>query len=117
MQVEVDLSQFNCGTVHTWFNVFEAIFWVAMGVLLIVRSTRISQGLRGVGLIAGLTFLAFAVTDLVEVRTGAWYRPWWLFVSKAVCVVLLAACYDAYRRRARLNGQCPRMGGGTGDGV
>jgi len=31
-------------------------------------------------------FLAFGVSDLVEIDTQAWWRPWWLLLWKASCI-------------------------------
>lgn len=40
--------------------------------------------------LAAVTFAAFGLSDVVEVQTGAWYRPWWLFAWKAACVAVFA---------------------------
>ena len=45
-----------------------------------------------------LALLAFAASDLVEIRTGACYRPAWLVCWKAACVGILAACYVRARK-------------------
>jgi len=34
-------------------------------------------------------FLLFSGSDAMTITTGAWWRPWWLFVWKATCVVTL----------------------------
>ena len=81
-----------------WFDAFEAALWAVVGAIVLMRSRMASSGDRRIGTAAGLAFFAFAGTDLVEVRTGAWYRPWWLFVYNALCVTTLAACYVAYLR-------------------
>ena len=39
--------------------------------------------------VAAIAFILFAVSDAVEIATGAWWRPWWLFAWKATCVVIL----------------------------
>jgi hypothetical protein len=90
------VSTFAGATMHFWFNACEAAFWVVVGAVVIVRSRAAPSRVRRVGLIAGLAFFAFAGTDLVELRTGAWYRPWWLLVYNALCITTLAACYGAY---------------------
>lgn len=33
-----------------------------------------------------LSFFAFGVSDLVEVTTGAWWRPPWLLALKGACL-------------------------------
>ncbi len=36
-----------------------------------------------------VVFFAFGLSDLVEIRTGAWWRPWWLLLWKTACVVAM----------------------------
>jgi hypothetical protein len=84
-----------------WFDAIEAVLWVIIGIAVLVRSRNASGRLRHVGLVAGLAFFAFAGTDLVELRTGAWYRPWWLLVYNVLCVTTLAVCYGVYRHQKR----------------
>ena len=53
-------------------------------------------------MIAAVTFCAFGVSDIVEVETGAWWRPWWLLVWKGLCiVVLLVLLWQHYRAGKR----------------
>jgi hypothetical protein len=92
-------------TIHVWFNIAEAAVWVVIGAALVIWSRTFAARQRRVGLVAGVTFIAFAATDVVEVQTGAWYRPWWLFVGKAACLVVLGTCYGIYLVRK------PRAGG------
>jgi hypothetical protein len=68
------------------FNGIEVLLWSAMGLYFLYRAG--SQKCR-VSVVAAVGFFAFAGSDAVEIRTGAWWRPWWLFVWKASCVVLL----------------------------
>ncbi|MEM6930504.1 MAG: hypothetical protein AAF602_26440 [Myxococcota bacterium] len=79
------------------FNLVEALVWFTYGIAVLVASRRTPH--RGVGRVAGATFLLFGLSDLVELYTRAWYRPWWLAVYKAGCVVVLAGCYLGYRRQ------------------
>jgi hypothetical protein len=48
-------------------------------------------------------------SDLVEARTGAWWKPWWLFVWKAACVLLMLGGAWRYQRLTK------RGSGGTPD--
>ncbi|NET74529.1 MAG: hypothetical protein F6K62_27615 [Sphaerospermopsis sp. SIO1G2] len=34
-----------------------------------------------------LAFVGFGISDFLEIQTGAWWRPWWLFTLKAICLV------------------------------
>jgi hypothetical protein len=44
------------------------------------------------------TFVLFGASDLIEVRTGAWWRPWWLLAWKAACVFALIVLLVGYYR-------------------
>lgn len=34
--------------------------------------------------------MAFGVSDIIELQTGAWWRPWWLLLLKAACLLSFA---------------------------
>lgn len=72
------------------FNAFEAVLWLVIGVTLLCLM-RWRPELKGRLLLSAVGFFAFSGTDLVEMQTGAWWKPWWLFVWKAACVVLLSS--------------------------
>jgi hypothetical protein len=42
--------------------------------------------------------LFFGGSDIVEVQSGAWWSPWWLFVWKASCVLSMAILFMVYLR-------------------
>lgn len=79
------------------FNLVEAAIWALFGVILLGAAARRRPGWRH-AVVAGAAFLAFGASDLVEVRTGTWWRPWWLLAWKAGCVVVLAGTYRSWRR-------------------
>ncbi|HTD65354.1 MAG TPA: hypothetical protein VK846_02340, partial [Candidatus Limnocylindria bacterium] len=56
------------------------------------------KALRPTLLVLALTLAVFGGSDLVEARTGAWWKPWWLFVWKALCVIGLAGAFRRYYR-------------------
>jgi hypothetical protein len=74
------------------FNYCEAVLWFVLGVVVVIAARRQSAAVRRNAWTAFGAFLAFGVSDLIEVRTGAWWTPWWLFVLKAACVLVLAGC-------------------------
>jgi hypothetical protein len=82
-------------------NVAEAVLWFVLAAVIAWRSLRSERRVRTCARIAALTFVAFAVSDLIESKTGAWYRPLWLLVWKAACIVILASCYRYYRQIRR----------------
>jgi hypothetical protein len=86
---------------HTVFNYVEAGVWAAAGIYVLLRSRGRNRALRRLAAAASIAFFAFGASDLVEVRTGTWYEPWWLLVWKAACVVVLLSCLAVHRRLRR----------------
>jgi len=79
-------------------NYVEAARWAGMGVVVwLKRRDRL-------GLAIAAALLAFGLSDIVETRTGAWYRPWWLLVLKLACVMTIAGSLVALLRRSRNQG-------------
>jgi len=86
---------------HVIFNRSEAALWLLISAVIVVHA--VARRLRGASVsrhqtIAALAFAVFAVSDLIECHTGAWWRPWWLLVLKASCVLTLVFCYLAHRK-------------------
>jgi hypothetical protein len=77
-------------------NYIEAALWAALAVAAVVRRNgRASWTLA-------CALLLFGVSDLVETRTGAWYKPWWLLVGKVLCVLaIVISGAVVFRRRHR----------------
>jgi hypothetical protein len=78
----------------------EAILWTAIGAAFFWQAIRAKEASARCWL-ACAAFLVFGISDLIEINTGAWWRPWWLFVMKAVCVLILTALYFNHRRSRR----------------
>ena len=87
--------------IHTVWNYAEALIWFVVAGLLIVGGISGSRLLRSPAWQASVAFLVFGLSDLIEVRTGAWWRPWWLLVIKAACVAVLCISYVRYRAHVR----------------
>ena len=77
-------------------NLIEAGLWFVLAVVLFIYAFRRERRLRGTLLTLAVTLAIFGASDLVEARTGAWWRPWWLFVWKALCVSALLAGFVRY---------------------
>jgi hypothetical protein len=75
---------------HRIFNYGEAVLWWIFVLVFIVRAVRGEAKWRPDQLILALAFAGFGVSDWIEVETGAWWRPWWLLVLKAVCLLGIA---------------------------
>jgi hypothetical protein len=66
------------------------VLWTLMACFVLSRA--ISMRPRRVHLLmAAVTFLVFAGSELVEMKTGAWWRPVWLMVWKGACIAILVS--------------------------
>jgi hypothetical protein len=86
---------------HVIFNRCEAALWLLISAAIAVHAVACRA--RGALVarhqsIAALAFAVFGVSDIIECYTGAWWRPWWLLVLKASCVVALILCYIAHKQ-------------------
>jgi hypothetical protein len=79
-------------------NYIEAFIWFGFAIGFAVNAGRTSGKTRINRLITTLIFLLFGGSDIVEVQTGAWWSPWWLFVWKASCVLSMAILFWVYLR-------------------
>ena len=82
------------------FNVFELFLWTGIGIAFLCKSFNANP--RSELTIIGLLFVAFGISDAVELTTGAWWRPWWLFLWKAICVGSLVAFGIDHHKRSKL---------------
>jgi len=80
-------------------NYIEAGLWIALGVGAAVQAFRYAGAVRRDLLILALDLIAFGLSDIVETRTGAWWRPWWLLTWKAACIGVMLALLLRYLRR------------------
>ena len=79
-------------------NYIEAFLWFCFAIGFAVNAGKTSGKTRINRLITTLIFLFFGGSDIVEVQTGAWWSPWWLFVWKASCVLSIAILFWVYLR-------------------
>jgi len=66
-------------------NRIEAALWLVIALAMTVAAARGAR-IRFDCTIAAVAFALFGISDLVEAKTGAWWRPWWLLAWKAACV-------------------------------
>jgi len=83
------------------FNLFEAALWGTISAVLVFKWIRSKPGARPFHWNLAVAFALFGVSDLIEVQTGAWWRPWWLFVLKAGCALVFLRAFLIYRRGLR----------------
>ncbi|MEB3340769.1 hypothetical protein [Okeania sp.] len=67
-------------------NYIEAGIWFIFAGAFAVSAIKSCELIRLHRIVATFTFLLFSLSDIVEVQTGAWWHPWWLFVWKSLCV-------------------------------
>ena len=67
-------------------NYIEAGLWTVVGVGFLLHALLRRGG--ATSFIAAGAFLIFGLSDVIETRTGAWWRPWWLLVMKGSCVAV-----------------------------
>lgn len=91
---------------HSLGNYLEAGLWILLGLGFAVHATRSPRPQWRRGWVTSLALVAFGLSDLAEVGTGAWWRPWWLLTWKGGCVaifgVLLAQHYRGKRQQAKI---------------
>ena len=80
------------------FNQCEAVLWLVVALIFLLKSCRARPPLRRVFIILGATFFVFSMTDVIEAQTGAWWEPPWLIVLKAACVATLVWGFRRYYR-------------------
>ena len=83
-------------------NLIEAGLWGTIAAVMAVRALFENPEIRRLFVLLAIAFAAFGLSDVVESRTGAWWRPWWLFVWKAGCVLTFILGFWRYyllRRR------------------
>ena len=79
-------------------NYIEALIWFLFAIGFAVNARKTSGRTRINRMITTLIFLLFGGSDIVEVQTGAWWSPWWLFVWKASCVLSMVILFWVYLR-------------------
>jgi len=83
-------------------NLIEACVWFVLAAALFVHALRADKRVRPTLFLIVVTLAVFGGSDLVEAHTGAWWRPWWLFVWKAACVLTLLFGFVRYYRKAKI---------------
>ena len=76
----------------TAFNGCEAAFWATLAVVIAIRYRHSIAGLRRISLIASALLVLFAISDVIEMYTGAWWKPLSLLLLKGFCLVGLVCC-------------------------
>ncbi|UCF32590.1 MAG: hypothetical protein JSV78_09680 [Phycisphaerales bacterium] len=86
-------------------NYVEAALWAIIGLEFLRRTCKRTTQSRHLTLFVAVAFILFGLSDVVEVYTGAWWRPWWLLIWKGACLVSFVLLLVAYRTQRRENRQ------------
>lgn len=89
-------------------NLAEAILWLVFAVAFGVMACRANGRRRRLFTVLLGAFLVFAVSDLIEAQTGAWWRPIWLLLLKAACIGVFTYSVLEYKRIDKTEGTQPR---------
>ena len=90
-----------------FFNFAEALLWLAFaGALLLCRQKYLPLHGKNRILLVSALFVTFGISDFVEMSTGAWWKPWWLFLWKAINTAALAYMTVALLRTKRRLHNC-----------
>ncbi len=84
------------------FNIFEAGLWAVFGLLTAVFGGRVRGMTPKLQALLSVSLLAFGSSDLIELSTGAWWRPPGLLVFKALCLLgIVGSCLAVRGNRRR----------------
>lgn len=86
------------------FNQGEALLWLAISLAILIHTIvrklrRFSIPPAQLPLIPA--FALFGLSDLIEAKTGAWWRPWWLLALKALCILVFLFCLFHHLKKSR----------------
>ena len=79
------------------FNYCEAVLWFSIALIIFLRRKNANVKLTKLAMLLSISFFFFGISDLIEANTGAWWRPWWLLVLKALCILSFVTCWYKYR--------------------
>ena len=81
------------------FNYCEAVFWVFVSLVVLIAAVKASRQVKRIAYVAVPTLFLFGVSDIIEVYTGAWWRPFRLLIWKSLCIAILLICVFFYWRQ------------------
>jgi hypothetical protein len=84
---------------HAIFNYCEAVFWVFVSFVVLIAAWKSKRHVQRIAYVAVPTLFLFGVSDIVEVSTRAWWRPFWLLLWKGFCIAILVICVFLYWRQ------------------
>ena len=79
-------------------NLIEAVIWLVFTVFFAFKTWRSTNRWRKLFGILTAAFFVFAISDVIEARTGAWWTPFWLLLMKAACIAVFVCGIWEYRQ-------------------
>ena len=83
------------------WNGCEALVWMTLAIVIHTRNRRAAVEIRRLAYGLSVFLVLFAVSDVIEMRTGAWWRPWGLLIFKGICLAALVPLFFALVQRQR----------------
>lgn len=83
-------------------NLVEAVLWFLFAGAFSFLAWRACGRKRRLFTVLAAAFVLFGCSDLIEARTGAWWRPFWLLLLKAGCVGVIVYGIWEYLRIQKL---------------
>jgi hypothetical protein len=84
------------------FNGCEAALWWALAIVVAVKFGRKQSPAQPTARWAVMWLVLFGISDVIEISTGAWWRPWPLLALKGTCLAALLGCgWNLVRAAAR----------------
>jgi len=75
------------------FNGCEAALWWTFAVAVVVRYRRAEARIVRLSWIMAVFFVLFGISDVIEIQTGAWWKPPGLLALKGACLAGLTWCF------------------------
>jgi len=72
------------------FNLCEGIVWICLAVLVYFGPVFEKDGRKHQRLLFSVFLIFFGISDFIEIKTGGWWKPWWLLIWKAACLAGIA---------------------------
>ena len=88
--------------IHSVGNAVEACVWFILAAVVFVAGYR-HVDIRRIAWTASGALTLFGLSDIVEIQTGAWWRPWWLLVWKGACVVAFVMLLWVWYKRKQID--------------
>jgi len=82
-------------------NYIESGVWVLVAFGITWWGFKRADWQRKPVICAAFVLVAFGASDIVEADTGAWWRPWWLLLWKAMCIIMFLATMLRVRKRQK----------------